>query len=176
MLAGQVLESDTDIDRLEVDVEEECLKVLALYQPVAGDLRFIIAILKINNDLERVGDLAVNIAERSIFLASRERLDMPFDFTKMMDKTREMLRMSLDALVNRDASLAHRIILADDEVDVYLLDRKVDKNDANDLNLETMVDLDMGVFTNTSDNADYELVSNDEIAKRLLGYDHVFMY
>ena len=119
VLAGQVLESDTDIDRLEVDVEEECLKVLALYQPVAGDLRFIIAILKINNDLERVGDLAVNIAERSIFLASRERLDMPFDFTKMMDKTREMLRMSLDALVNRDASLAHRIILADDEVDSY---------------------------------------------------------
>ncbi len=118
-LAEGVLESDTDVDRMEVDVEEECLKVLALYQPVASDLRFIIAILKINSDLERVGDLAVNIAERSLFLATREKLDIPFDFTKMMDKTRDMLRMSLDALVNRDAKLAHSVILADDEVDSY---------------------------------------------------------
>ncbi len=72
--------------------------------------------------------------------------------------------------------MAVGLTLADDEVHVYLLDRQVAKNDANDLNLETMGDLDVGVFTNTADNPDYELVSNEEIAKRLLGYDHVFMY
>ena len=72
--------------------------------------------------------------------------------------------------------MAVGLTLADDEVHVYLLDRKVAKNDANDLNLETMGDLDVGVFTNTSDNADYDLLSNEEIAKRLLDYDHVFMY
>ena len=72
--------------------------------------------------------------------------------------------------------MAVGLTLADDEVHVYLLDRKVAKNDANDLNLETMVDLDMGVFTNTSENAGYELISNEDIASRLLDYDHVFMY
>ncbi len=68
------------------------------------------------------------------------------------------------------------LTLADDEIHVYLLDKKVAKNDANDLNLETMVDLDVAVFTNTADNADYELVSNEDIAAKLLDYDHVFMY
>lgn len=72
--------------------------------------------------------------------------------------------------------MAVGLTLADDEVHVYLLDRQVAKNDANDLNLETMGDLDVGVFTNTADNPDYELVSNEEIARRLLDYDHVFMY
>ena len=72
--------------------------------------------------------------------------------------------------------MALGLTLADDEVHVYLLDRKVAKNDANDLNLETMVDLDMGVFTNTSENPGFELISNEDIASRLLDYDHVFMY
>ena len=72
--------------------------------------------------------------------------------------------------------MAVGLTLADDEVHVYLLDRQVAKNDANDLNLETMGDLDVGVFTNTADNAGFELVSNEEIASRLLDYDHVFMY
>jgi len=98
-------------------VEEECLKLLALYQPVATDLRYIIAILKINNDLERVGDEAVNIAERVVFLAHQERFDIPFDFQLMSDKTQAMLRNSLDALVNSHAGLAHQVGLADDEVD-----------------------------------------------------------
>jgi phosphate transport system protein len=117
VLAREVIDSDSAVDQMEVDIEEECLKVLALYQPVAVDLRVIVSILKINNDLERVGDLAVNIAERSIYLSSRERPDIPLNFPVMAEKAKAMLQMSLDALVNMDVKGAHRVMLADDEVD-----------------------------------------------------------
>lgn len=116
-LANKVIENDEEIDQMEVEVEEECLKTLALNQPVAIDLRFIIAVLKINNDLERIGDLAVNIAERAAFLATKERIDIPFDFRGMSEKAKEMLHKSLDALVNMDSHLAREVMLADDEVD-----------------------------------------------------------
>jgi len=96
-LAQEVIDSDDRIDGIEVDVEEECLKILALHQPVAIDLRFIITALKINNDLERIGDLAVNIAERSEFLAAQDRIEVPFDFERMAEKTTAMVRSSLDA-------------------------------------------------------------------------------
>jgi phosphate transport system protein len=116
-LAEQVIEADDEIDNLEVDLEEDCLKILALYQPVAIDLRFIIAVLKINNDLERIGDLCVNIAEDSLFLAGHEKIEIPFDFPAMSEKVQAMLRNSLDALVNMDAPLAFSVCAADDEVD-----------------------------------------------------------
>jgi len=116
-LAQRVIDSDYEIDKKEVDVEEECLKILALHQPVAIDLRLIIAVLKINNDLERVADLAVNIAERAVFLANQERLPMGFNFAQMAEKAQAMLRKSLDALVNLDAHLAREVCAADDEVD-----------------------------------------------------------
>jgi phosphate transport system protein len=116
-LAKKVIEGDIAIDQMEVDVEEECLKMLALYQPVAIDLRFIITALKINNDLERIGDLAVNIAERGQFLAKQHDVDVPFDLEKMAEKTQSMLRDSLEALVNMDCNLAHKVCAADDEVD-----------------------------------------------------------
>ena len=117
-LADEVIASDDlDIDQTEVAIEEECLKVLALHQPVAGDLRFIVAILKINGDLERMGDLAVNIAERAAFLASRERPEIPLDLTLMAEKTKEMVRKSLDALMNRDSKLAREVLASDDDVD-----------------------------------------------------------
>ena len=116
-LAEEVLAADAEIDHMEVDLEEECLKVLALNQPVAGDLRFIISILKINNELERIGDLAVNIAERARFLSGREKLEFPLDFPRMMEATRVMLHKAIDALVNRDAKLAHEVLASDDEID-----------------------------------------------------------
>ena len=117
VLARSVIETDPDIDEMEVRVEEECLKVLALHQPVAIDLRFIVAVLKINSDLERIGDLAVNVAERAIFLASREPVDIPFDFAGMAWKAQAMLKKSLDALVNLDVDLARKVRAADDDVD-----------------------------------------------------------
>ena len=116
-LAQEIIESDVRIDHKEVEVEEECLKLLALYQPVAADLRFIITAMKINNDLERIADLAVNIAERSAFLAKHPPVNAPFDFETMAEKTQKMLRNSLDALVNLDCRLAYQVCAADDEVD-----------------------------------------------------------
>jgi phosphate transport system protein len=116
-LAQRVIDNDYEIDQKEVDVEEECLKILALHQPVAIDLRLIIAVLKINSDLERIGDLAVNIAERAQFLATQERLPMWFNFARMAEKAQAMLHKSLDALVNLDARLAREVCTADDEVD-----------------------------------------------------------
>lgn len=116
-LAQEVIRADMDIDQMEVDIEEECLKILALHQPVAVDLRFIIAVLKINSDLERVGDLAVNIAERSGFLASQPRICMPFDYEGMSNKVQKMLSDSIDALINLDTRLAHKVRALDDEVD-----------------------------------------------------------
>ncbi len=117
LLAEKVIIGDIDTDHMEVDVEEECLKILALHQPVATDLRFIITVLKMNSELERIGDLAVNIAERSQFLASYEVISVPFDFETMASKTKDMLHKSLDALVNMDIGLAHEVLEADDEVD-----------------------------------------------------------
>lgn len=117
-LATRVIDGDIGIDHMEVSVEEECLKLLALHQPVAIDLRFIICVIKMNNDLERIGDLAVNIAERAAFLATHDPVAVPFDFPGMSEKTQEMLRHSLDALVNLDAALARKVCAADDEIDL----------------------------------------------------------
>ena len=117
VLARKVIETDIEIDNMEIDIEEECLKILALHQPVAIDLRFIITALKINNDLERIGDFAVNIAERSEFIISKEPISVPFNFDSMAEKTQTMLTRSLDALVDMDCELAHRVCIEDDEVD-----------------------------------------------------------
>lgn len=108
---------DEEIDRAEVDLEEEGLKLLALYQPVAVDLRFIVAVLKINNDLERIADLAVNIAMRGAKLTTLPEGELPFDFPAMAGKTQWMLHSALDALVNLDTTLAYEVCDADDEVD-----------------------------------------------------------
>jgi phosphate transport system protein len=116
-LADRIIKRDCEIDEAEVNIEEECLKVLALHQPVAVDLRFIIAVIKINNDLERIGDQAVNIAQRVQVIAKRPKPPFWFDYSEMGEKSQKMLRMSLDALVNLDVDLAYRVITMDDEVD-----------------------------------------------------------
>jgi phosphate transport system protein len=116
-LATKIIDADREIDEIEVEIEEECLKVLALHQPVAVDLRFISAVIKINNDLERIGDEAVNIAERVENISKWPPVTVPFDFSVMEEKTGAMLKSSLDALVNLDADLAYKVCLLDDEVD-----------------------------------------------------------
>jgi len=115
--AREIVNRDIKIDHLEVEVEEECLKTLALHQPVATDLRLIIAALKINNDLERIGDLAVNIARKAIGLAAEPPVELSFDLAGMWMKTHAMLSDSLDSLVNMDGSLAHNVCARDDEID-----------------------------------------------------------
>ncbi len=116
-LAQEVIDEDDLINDKEVRIEEECLKILALYQPVANDLRFVITVLKVNNDIERVGDLAVNIAERAIYLSTREMLTVTLDLPEMISDVITMLRGSLDALTQKDTKLARRIIAMDDKVD-----------------------------------------------------------
>lgn len=117
VLADKIIANDAVIDRMEVEVEEECLKILALYQPVAADLRFVVATLKINNDLERMGDLARNIAKRVAFIARAEPVDVPIDFRGMATQAQYMVKQSLDALVNADANLARQVRIEDDVVD-----------------------------------------------------------
>lgn len=111
--------SDYEIDEMEVEIEEDCLKILALHQPVASDLRFIIAVIKINAEMERIADMAVNIAflVESISKSKAKDLVANIDFSEMSEKAITMLRMSLDALVNRDPETARKVFLLDDEVD-----------------------------------------------------------
>ena len=116
-IAEKIVHSDWEVDEFEVEIEEECLKILALHQPVAIDLRFISAVIKINNDLERIGDEAVNIAERVAYISKRTPVTVPVNYSLMAEKTEAMLKDSLDALVNLDADLANKVRLADDEVD-----------------------------------------------------------
>ena len=111
------MELDTEIDEREVQIEEECLKILALHQPVACDLRFVIAVLKINNDLERVGDIVVNIADRGVRLAAFPVTDLQDRIMLMGRLAREMLKDSLDALIAQDVRKAAAVIARDDEVD-----------------------------------------------------------
>ncbi len=119
VLATSVINMDDEIDQIEIDVEEECLKILALYQPVAIDLRYIISMLKINIDLERIGDLAVNIAEKVAYhyIAPSDAIMIPFDYKKLVDKVKNMLKDSIDAMVKYDAEKAMEVCKSDDEVD-----------------------------------------------------------
>ncbi len=116
-LAELVLTADDQIDQRELEIEEDCMKILALHQPVAADLRFIIAAMKVNNDLERMGDLAVNIAERAMYLTTHPPIEHALDFTQMAEQVREMVRDSLDSLVNHDPAQAREVLAKDDIVD-----------------------------------------------------------
>jgi phosphate transport system protein len=125
-MANEIIHLDHEIDQMEVDVEEECLKIIALHQPVATDLRFLIAVIKINNDLERIGDQVVNIAQRVVSIAKHPVAPYRFDYSVMADKAEAMLRMSLDSLVNQDLDDAIRVLHLDDEVDA-LKDQAYDR-------------------------------------------------
>ncbi|HAI13601.1 MAG TPA: phosphate transport system regulatory protein PhoU, partial [Phycisphaerales bacterium] len=117
-LAQRVIRGDRQINSTEVEIEEECLATLALHQPVAFDLRYLIAILKMCNDLERIGDLAVNVAEQAKFLCSEEEImHVPYDLTAMASRAQMMLKNALDALVNVDTTLAEGVRAADRQVD-----------------------------------------------------------
>jgi phosphate transport system protein len=116
-LAREVMAADERVDNREVELEEDGLKIIALHQPVAVDLRFIVAVLRINSDLERIGDLAVNIAERARYLTGAGREAPAIDFTAMAEKAQEMLTKSLDAFVNMDPGLAQQVIEMDSVVD-----------------------------------------------------------
>ena len=108
---------DAEIDEREVQIEEECLKILALHQPLARDLRFVIAVLKLNNDLERIGDIVINIADRGLRLAAFPVMELQEKLMLMGRVAKEMLKESLDALIALDVKKAVAVIARDEEVD-----------------------------------------------------------
>jgi phosphate transport system protein len=116
-LAKKVIQSDRDINDIEIEIDEICHRLLALHQPMAGDMRFITSAMKINSDLERQGDLAVNIAERALTLNEVAPLKPFIDIPRMAHITQEMLKVSLDSLVSRDSKMARSVCERDDEVD-----------------------------------------------------------
>ena len=125
-LAKKVIEADHEIDELEVEVEEECLKALALYQPVAIDLRFIIAVMKMNSDLERIGDLASDIAKNGITISQSTMPRIPLDLNQMSYLAKAIVRKSLDSLLNIDAYLAREVLKDDEEINAMKSDMKTE--------------------------------------------------
>lgn len=117
-LAKSILSRDKAINDYEIVIDKKCQEIFALFQPVAQDLRFVIAALKINNDLERIGDMSVNIAERVLDIESINNLFDKVDIIHMTDLSKTMLNKSLNAFVNEDLGLAYEVVQMDDEVDL----------------------------------------------------------
>lgn len=118
-MVARVFEAEEEIDAKRVDLQEECFKVLALHQPVAFDLRIIMATLKFNNDLERIADLAVGIADRSQALAALPKIEPPFDYQAMSGLIHSMLTKSLKALIGLDVVLAAEVLAIEKTVDIF---------------------------------------------------------
>jgi len=117
VLAEDVIKSDERLNNMEIDIDNQCIRILALYHPEAQDLRTVTMIMKINNDLERIGGHAVNIAEKTLYLADKPPVKPLIDIPKMADRAIEMLQQSLDSFVNKDPKLAIQVCKKDDEVD-----------------------------------------------------------
>jgi phosphate transport system protein len=115
--AERIITSDQDVNDLQIEIDERCLRLLALQQPMATDLRLITAAMKINADLERIGDQAVNIAEQAVRILAHPPLKPMIDLPRMAQIAEKMTRESLDAFVRKDAKLARAILARDDEVD-----------------------------------------------------------
>ena len=115
--AEQVIRSDQDVNTLQIEIDDRCLKLLALQQPIATDLRLITAAMKINADLERIGDQAVNVAENVIKLLPQAPLKPLIDIPRMAELAEKMTRDALDAFVRKDPELARNVLQRDDEVD-----------------------------------------------------------
>jgi phosphate transport system protein len=116
-LAREVIERDRQVNAYDVEIDEKCVELLALYQPAAGDLRFITTAMKIVTDLERIGDQAVNIAQRALELNEEAQLKPYIDLPRMAEKAQRMVKESLDAYVGRDTALARRVCAEDADVD-----------------------------------------------------------
>jgi len=117
IIAKDVINSDDEVNNMEVEIDNLCIKILALYQPEAEDLRVVTMIMKINNDLERIGDHAVNIAKMSIPLSEQPPIKPLIDIPRMADKAIEMLKESLDSFMKLDSEMAIQVCIKDDEVD-----------------------------------------------------------
>ncbi len=118
IMAQDVIKSDVSIDKMEIEIDNLCIKILGLYQPEARDLRTVTMIMKINNDLERIGDHASSISKMALYLSQSEPLKPLVDIPRMADKTIEMLKGSINAFINKDSEMAVEVCKKDDEVDM----------------------------------------------------------
>jgi len=116
-LAQDVINTDKKIDDLELAIDEKCIDLIALYQPMAGDLRYIATGMKINTELERIADIAVDIAQRSLELMEKPLLKPLVDIPKLSQVSQDMVRDAIDAFIKRDAQLAKKVVLADTQAD-----------------------------------------------------------
>ncbi len=135
-LAQKIIDTDYEIDSLEVEIEEDCLKNIALHQPVAIDLRFLAVTIKINNDLERIADEAVNIAQRVKTLAKKKE-SFSYDYMPMGRKVKNMLKKSLNAFVDKDPEAAKEVLFADDEIDLLRNETYDDLKKAGDTRINS---------------------------------------
>ncbi len=119
ILAQEVIRTDEQVNSMEIEIDNLCIKILALYQPEATDLRTVTMIMKVNNDLERIGDHASSISRMALFMADYPPIKPLVDIPKMADKAMEMLREALDAFIRQDEHLAVEVCRKDDEVDNY---------------------------------------------------------
>ena len=117
ILAQEVINNDSSINKMEIAIDNQAIKILGLYQPEAEDLRVITMIMKINNDLERIGDHAVSIAKLSLHLSPQPEIKPLIDIPRMADKSVEMLKEALDCFINKDPEAAIQVCKKDDEVD-----------------------------------------------------------
>ena len=115
--AQKVIQNEAEINRMEIEIDDLATRLLALQQPMATDLRLLTAAIKINNDLERMGDLAVNIVERSLSLINEPLIKPLIDIPAMATRVQSMIRKSLDSFVKRDPELARTVLVSDDAVD-----------------------------------------------------------
>ena len=129
-LVEKVIQSDKNVDQLEVEVEEACLKALALYQPVAIDLRFIVAVLKMTNDLERMSDLAAGVAKNAILYNKRKNTALSISLNPLSDLVTSIVRKCIDSLLQLDAELAREVTQDDQEIDSMKKDIKTKIQDA----------------------------------------------
>ncbi len=116
-MAKSVIDNDGNIDRLELEIDEKCIDLIARYQPVAGDLRFITTGMKINAELERIADIAVDIAQRTLEIADKPLLKPLIDIPKLAAVSQNMVKTSIDAFVKGDIALAKKVMLSDSEAD-----------------------------------------------------------
>lgn len=123
--AQRVIDSDVGMDSLELVIDDKCLDLIALHQPMAGDLRFITTAIKLNAELERIGDLAVDVAQRAIEIADKPMLKPLVDIPRLADAARRMTGQAIEAFVNSDTALAKKVILSDSEADE--LKRRIEK-------------------------------------------------
>lgn len=117
--ARKIIDADTKIDDLDLIIDEKCIDLLALYQPMAADLRFITTGLKLNSELERIGDLAVDIAQRVLEIADKPMLKPLVDIPKLTEVAIEMVRMAIDSFMKKDVALAKKVIHTDSKADDY---------------------------------------------------------